>query len=30
VTPATNNSGQPSQFTNTNQNIVDLFRSIKL
>lgn len=30
VTPATNNSGQPSQFTNTNQNVVDLFRSIKL
>jgi len=29
VTPATNNSGQPSQFTGTNRNIVDLFRSIK-
>jgi hypothetical protein len=29
VTPATNNSGQPSKFTGTNRNIVDLFRSIK-
>lgn len=29
VTPAANNSGQPSQFTGTNRNIVDLFRSIK-
>ncbi len=29
VTPATNNSGQPSKFTSTNQNIVDVFRSIK-
>jgi hypothetical protein len=29
VTPATSNSGQPSKFTSTNQNIVDMFRSIK-
>lgn len=29
VTPAINRSGQPSQFTGTNRNIIDLFRSIK-
>jgi hypothetical protein len=29
VTPATSNSGQLSKFTGTNQNIVDMFRSIK-